>query len=203
VEKPERTPGRIKVSVEVSALISNLFLKTRFQPSPEKFHNTSPNINVNNRKFKTMGLILRSSDIHAVGCYATAPIPAKTKVVEYTGERISPEEGDNRYEHREVTYLFGMEDGKTVIDGHGMAAFINHSCDPNCETDEIDGRVWIISIRDIAPGEEITYDYNLYDGEEDDPAPCSCGAGCCRGSMFSPEEIERLKNLQEKVGQSA
>ncbi len=43
-------------------------------------------------KVKTpMGLILRSSDIHAVGCYTTAPISTGTKVVEYTGERISPE----------------------------------------------------------------------------------------------------------------
>jgi SET domain-containing protein len=95
-----------------------------------------------------------------------------------------------------------MDDGKTIIDGHGMAAFINHSCDPNCETDEIEGKVWIIAIRDIAPGEEITYDYNLYDGEEDDPAPCYCGASSCRGSMFSPEELERLKNLKEKTEQT-
>jgi SET domain-containing protein len=150
-----------------------------------------------------MGLILRSSDIHAVGCYTTNPIVAGTKVVEYTGERISPEEGDNRYEHREVTYLFGMEDGKTVIDGHGMAAFINHSCDPNCETDEIEGKVWIIAIRDIAPGEEITYDYNLYGGSENDPAPCFCRARGCRGTMFSPEEIERLKSLQERPAQQS
>jgi SET domain-containing protein len=151
-----------------------------------------------------MGLILRSSDIHAVGCYSTSPIVAGTMVVEYTGERISSEEGDNRYNDREVTFLFGMEDGVTVIDGHGMAAFINHSCDPNCETDEIDGRVWIIALRDIAAGEELTYDYNLYGGSEDDPAPCFCRATCCRGTMFSPEEIERLKSLREKpVEQSA
>ncbi len=151
-------------------------------------------------KVKTpMGLILRSSDIHAVGCYTTTSIAAGTKVVEYTGERISPEEGDNRYEHREVTYLFGMEDGVTVIDGYGMAAFVNHSCEPNCETDEIDGRVWIIAIRDIAADEEITYDYNLYDGADDDPAPCYCRAKSCRGSMFSPEELERLKRGQEQI----
>ncbi|HZR27609.1 MAG TPA: SET domain-containing protein-lysine N-methyltransferase [Terriglobales bacterium] len=149
-----------------------------------------------------MGLILRSSDIHAVGCYTTTSIPARTLVVEYTGERISPEQADDRYEHRDVTYLFGMEDGKTVIDGYGMAAFINHSCGPNCETDEIDGRVWIIAMRDIAPGEELTYDYNLYDGEEDDPAPCFCGAKNCRGSMYSPEELERQKQSQLQAASS-
>ena len=56
-----------------------------------------------------------------------------------------------------------------------MAMFINHSCDPNCETEEKDGRVWIRAIRNIAPGEEITYDYCLYDGG-DDEAVCNCGA---------------------------
>jgi hypothetical protein len=68
--------------------------------------------------------------------------------------------------------------------------FINHSCDPNCETEEIDGKVWIIALRDIAPGEELTYDYNLYDGDEDE-ARCNCGAKSCRSTMYAPEEIRR------------
>jgi len=76
-----------------------------------------------------------------------------------------------------------------------VAAFINHSCDPNCEADEIKGRVWIIAARDIAAGEELTYDYNLYDGDLDDPAPCFCGAPKCRGSMYSEEELARRAKL--------
>jgi len=149
-----------------------------------------------------MGLIIRSSDIHAAGCYTTAPIKNGTMVIEYTGPLISKDEGDKRYEGREYTYLFGMDDGR-VIDGHGMAAFINHSCDPNCETDEVDGKLWIIALRDIKAGEELSYDYCLWDGEEDDPAPCYCGATNCRGTMYSEEEVERLgkvkKDSQEKV----
>jgi uncharacterized protein len=145
-----------------------------------------------------MGLIIRSSAIHAAGCYTTMPIPAGTKIIEYTGPRITPDEGDARYENREAVYLFGLEDGM-VIDGAGMAAFINHSCEPNCETDEIDGRVWIFALRDIAAGEELTYDYNLYDGDEDDPAPCACRAKSCRGTMYSAEEIaRRKKNARRK-----
>jgi hypothetical protein len=73
-----------------------------------------------------------------------------------------------------------------------MAMFINHSCDANCETSEIGGRVWIKSIRAIAAGEEITYDYCLYDGG-DDEAICNCGAKKCRGTMYSKEEIRRRK----------
>ena len=77
-------------------------------------------------------LITRSSDIHAAGCFALENIPEGTVVLEYTGERITKEEGDVRYEGRPFTYLFGIGDGAIVIDGHGMAMFVNHSCDPNC-----------------------------------------------------------------------
>src|SRR5512135_504712 len=132
-----------------------------------------------------MALIIRSSLIHHAGCYTTAAISRDAHVVEYTGRRITIEEGDRLYEGKEITYLFGLEDGEHVIDGYGMAMFINHSCAPNCTTEEIDGRVWIVALRDIAPGEELTYDYLLYDGDVGSSAPCSCGAKNCRGSMYS------------------
>ena len=143
-----------------------------------------------------MGLIIRSSSIHDTGCYTTAAILKGARVVEYTGRRITIEEGNQLYKGKEITYLFGLEDGKHVIDGGGTAMFINHSCDPNCTTEEIAGRVWIVALREIAPGEELTYDYMLYDGEGD--APCFCGSGECRGSMYSPEEIRRQKRATKK-----
>ena len=86
-----------------------------------------------------MGLIIRSSAIHAAGCYTTAPIKSGARVVEYTGPRISKEAADEKYQNSPTTYLFGLGDGEIVIDGHGTAMFINHSCDPNCETDEGQG----------------------------------------------------------------
>lgn len=125
------------------------------------------------------------------------PIPKGTRVLEYTGPRIHKEEADARYENNPTTYLFGIGDGSMVIDGHGMAMFINHSCDPNCETEEIEGRIWITALRDIAAGEELTYDYNLYDGDEDE-ALCNCGAPNCRGTMYSPEEIKRRRRSLAK-----
>ena len=137
-----------------------------------------------------MGLMIRSSAIHAAGCYTTTPIRKGARVVEYTGPRIQKAEADRLYEDSPITYLFGIGSGSTVIDGHGAAMFLNHSCDPNCETDESRGRVWIQAIRDIAPGEELTYDYCLYDGDEDE-ASCNCGAPACRKTMYSPEEIAR------------
>lgn len=149
-----------------------------------------------------MGLMIRSSAIHAAGCYTTTPVSKGARVVEYTGRRISKEVADEKYENSPTTYLFGIGDGSTVIDGHGTAMFINHSCDPNCETEEIDGRVWITAIRDIKAGEELTYDYYLYDGGEDE-AYCNCGSKNCRQSMYSPEELKRRAKEKAKQERKA
>ena len=107
------------------------------------------------------------------------------------------------YADNEVTYLFTMDDNKTVIDGFGMAAFVNHSCSPNCESDQFGDRIWIVALRDIKAGEELTYDYCLWDGEPGDEAPCYCGAGNCRGTMYSEEEVERQKKILEEKQKSA
>ena len=118
------------------------------------------------------------------------PIKAGVRVCEYDGPRIPKSVADERYEGRCVTYLFTCGD-ETVIDGFGTAMFINHSCDPNCETEQDeDGRVYVCSIRDIAAGEELTYEYNLHDSDEE-AQDCYCGATQCRGTMFSEYEIKR------------
>lgn len=100
------------------------------------------------------------------------------------------------YDGAPRTYLYGLEDGKTIIDGEGMGAYLNHSCDPNCEIDEIKERVWILALRDIAAGEELLWDYNLYD--DDDPAPCHCGSPKCRGTMYSREWMAKLRRKARK-----
>ncbi|MGH9529068.1 MAG: SET domain-containing protein [Terriglobales bacterium] len=142
-----------------------------------------------------MKLVIRRSKIHADGCYATKPIRKGSIVAEYTGPRIALAEADALYEDSPRTYLFGLTNGTLVIDGDGAAAFINHSCNPNCEADEVDERVLITAIQNISPGEEITYDYNLYDGDLDDLSPCYCGAKNCRGSMYSIKELAKRAKL--------
>jgi uncharacterized protein len=136
-----------------------------------------------------MGLIIRSSTIHGQGCYTTTPIRKGTRIIEYIGERITNREADKRYDGQDITYLFGLKDGKRVIDGNGLAALINHSCDGNCEAEETRGRVWITAIRNIRAGEELTYDYNLYDGDGD--VTCHCRARRCRGSLYSEQELKK------------
>jgi SET domain-containing protein len=156
------------------------------QPTPRKF-----NRDARRKPSGPPHLVISRSRIDSEGCHTTAPIKKGTFIVEYTGPRVTNKQADALYDDHPRTYLFGLSDGKHVIDGEGVAAFINHSCDPNCEADEIKGRVWIVATRDIKPGEELTYDYNLYDGELDDPSPCSCGAPTCRGSMYSEKELAR------------
>ncbi len=143
-----------------------------------------------------MTLILRQSRIHSYGCYTTRPIRKGTLIIEYVGDYLTNEQADDLYDDFENTYLFGLDGGKRIIDGFGVAAFVNHSCQPNCETDQIRGKMWIIALRDIEPGEELTYDYNLYDGEDD--APCRCGAARCRGSLYSRSHLRKIAKKRAK-----
>lgn len=138
-----------------------------------------------------MALVIRPSRIHSVGVFTNTPIHKGTRVVEYDGPRISVEEADRLYDGAPRTYLYGLDDGKTIIDGEGLGAYLNHSCEPNCEIDEIKGRAWIFAVRDIAAGEELLWDYNLYDDE--DPAPCHCGSPKCRGTMYSREWMAKMR----------
>ena len=101
---------------------------------------------------------------------------------------------DERYADRYVTYLFGYGTEDMVIDGFGTPMFFNHSCAPNCESEEVDGHIYISTLRPIKAGEELTYEYNLYDSD-DATADCHCGASNCRGTMFSPLELKRRARL--------
>jgi SET domain-containing protein len=140
---------------------------------------------------------LRRSSIQGRGAFATRPIKRGTRIIEYTGERISHEEADRRYDDgkmgRHHTFLFSI-DSKTCLDAAvdgNDARFINHSCAPNCEAIDEKKRIYIDAIRDIAPGEELTYDYAYErDGTEDEEWErlyvCKCGATTCRGTILAP-----------------
>ena len=142
---------------------------------------------------------LRDSAIQGRGAFALRPIRRGTRIIEYTGEVISPEEADRRYDDgsmgRHHTFLFSVS-GKKVIDaavGGNDARFINHSCAPNCEAVDERSRIYIEAICHIAPGEELTYDYGYErDGTEDEKwekvYACKCGAPTCRGTILAPKK---------------
>ena len=134
--------------------------------------------------------------MHGLGAFAVRPIPKGTRLIEYDGARLTPAEADERYPdvpgEVHLTYLFAIDDDIVIdalVDGND-ARFINHSCDPNCDAVVEDDRIWIETIRDVAAGEELAYDYAFILPERHTPAakrryPCHCGAATCRGTILA------------------
>ena len=154
---------------------------------------------------------VRHSAIHGYGVFALRRIRKGTTIIEYLGERVSHREADSRYEDKDPddnhTFLFTV-DSRTVIDGGvggNDARYINHGCDPNCESTSRDRRVFIEAIRTIRPGEELSYDYQIQ-RDPDDPAnvdeifACRCGAVGCRGSMLDPPKPRAAGRRPSKRG---
>jgi len=126
---------------------------------------------------------LARSKIHRWGVFATEFIPARRKVIEYTGEKINRRETKRRADEREFTYLFTLDPYWTIdgaIGGSG-AEYINHSCQPNLTSRIFKGHILYVSLRDIQPGEELTIDYRF--DKKVERVPCKCGAPECRGTI--------------------
>ncbi len=147
---------------------------------------------------------VRQSGIQGKGAFATSRIRKGQRLIEYTGERISNDEADSRYDEtamrRHHTFLFTVT-ARTVVDGAingNESIYINHSCDPNCEAVIDGGRIFIEAVRTIQPGEELVYDYQYErTGEDDDDMEkfykCLCGAPNCRGSIMKSKPAPRRK----------
>jgi uncharacterized protein len=141
---------------------------------------------------------VRRSGVHGKGVYALLPLAKGETVIEYVGERITWPQALRRHpsnpDDPNHTFFFHLDD-KNVIDagvGGNAARWINHACNPNCEADETEGRVFIKALRKIAPGEELFYDYGLSIDERYTPKvkaeyACRCGARKCRGTMLAPK----------------
>jgi uncharacterized protein len=142
-------------------------------------------------------LRVRRSRVHGRGVFATRPIARGARVIEYLGERVSHREANRRYALKSAsdnhTFLFVVDRG-VVIDasvGGNEARFINHGCDPNCESVIRNRRIYIRAIRDIGAGEELCYDYAIGRDRDDPPDidviwACHCGVPACRGTMLWP-----------------
>ncbi|KVC78186.1 SET domain-containing protein [Burkholderia ubonensis] len=144
-------------------------------------------------------IAVRRSGVHGRGVFAVAPIKAGERVVEYKGERISWKEALRRHPHDpnepNHTFYFALEEGGVIdgkVDGNS-ARWINHSCAPNCEAEELDGRVYIHALRDIEPEEELFYDYGLVIDAKltkklKREYACHCGAQSCRGTLLATSD---------------
>jgi uncharacterized protein len=141
----------------------------------------------------------RRSGIHGRGVFAVQAIAEGETIIEYVGEVIDWPEALRRHPHDPKdpnhTFYFSLENGHVIDALHGgnSSRWINHSCDGNCEADEVGGRVWIKALRNIQPGEELNYDYGLvldepYTKKIKAEYPCWCGSKNCRSTLLSPKK---------------
>jgi uncharacterized protein len=151
-------------------------------------------------------IVVRRSSIQGRGVYAARDIGEGERIIEYTGARMSHEQAeelcpDDEAPPKHHTFLFAVDDGLVIDGGQGGngARFINHSCEPNCEVVIARRRVYIHSLRDIAEGEELTYDYWYTTDESytlDDLRriyPCRCGSEKCLGTLARPPKRARKR----------
>lgn len=149
---------------------------------------------------------VQGSEIHGRGMFATKEIPRGMRVIEYVGERLSKAEGWRRERQRQrraarsgdgCIYIFELNQ-KADIDGRPLwntARYINHSCQPNCESQIVRGHVWIVALRRIHVGEELTYDY-YYDYEHYRDHPCRCAAKNCAGYIVKAPQRWRVRRAE-------
>ena len=143
-------------------------------------------------------LQVRKSGVHGKGVFAVQPIRKGELFIEYIGEVISWTEALRRHPHDpsqpDHTFYFHLDEA-WVIDGligGNASRWINHACAPNCEADEVDGRIFIKALRRLKPGEELFYDYGLIIDERYTPKlkkkyECRCGSKACRHTMLAPK----------------
>lgn len=149
--------------------------------------------------------IVRSSSIHQRGVFARCDIPKDTPIIEYVGDKISKAESDRRGKALmarsartggAAVYIFTLNK-RQDLDGsvrRNTARLINHSCDPNCEAIISRGRIWIHALRDIAAGEELSFNYG-FDLETWEDHPCRCGKPNCVGYILDREFWPKLRRI--------
>jgi hypothetical protein len=150
--------------------------------------------------------VAKRSGIHGMGLFAVRDIKKGARVIEYIGHKIDKAEGDRRAEEASRRaqrdpkhahhYIFELN-SRWDIDGGvswNPARHANHSCDPNCVSDTVRSRIWIVALRNIRAGEEITFDYD-FDLEEYEHHLCRCGGPSCLGYIVGKPYRSRLRRL--------
>ena len=136
--------------------------------------------------------------MHGKGVFALCDLAEGRVIIEYAGAIISWKEALRRHPHDPSdpnhTFYFHIDDDH-VIDANvagNASRWINHACAPNCQADEIDGRVFVSALRELAPGDELFYDYGLviderYTAKLKKEYACRCGSRPCRGTLLAPK----------------
>lgn len=159
------------------------------------------------RKTTSPNITVKESRIHSTGIFAKRDVSEGARIIEYVGEKITTAESDRRAdipleknkrnENYGAVYIFKLNK-RQDIDGnvpYNTARYINHSCDPNCETVIIRGHIWIVALRDIKKGEELSYNYN-YEFEDYEDHTCQCGSHRCVGYILDEDQWPRLRKKE-------
>ncbi len=147
---------------------------------------------------------VRRSGVHGRGVYATAAIRKGERVIEYTGVHLPWKEAMDlpAREPKDPyhTFFFSLDDGDVIDAGRGGndSRWINHACDPNCETTEEENRIFVYALRSIRPGDELFYDYKIVPAERrtkklEKEFACLCGSPKCRGTMLEPKAPQKKR----------
>jgi SET domain-containing protein len=134
-----------------------------------------------------------------MGGFARVDLPAGTHLIEYVGEKIDKQTSLARCE-QENAYIFSLDENWD-LDGNvewNPARFFNHSCVPNCDAEDHDGRIWIVTTRPVTRGEELTFNYG-YDLEDYRAHPCGCGARECVGFIVAEEYFDLVRRNTEAL----
>ncbi len=148
---------------------------------------------------------IKNSKLHGRGLFASCFIKANTDIIEYVGRKIKKSQSDKiaskqlekakKNEKEGQVYIFTLDD-KYDIDGnitYNNARYMNHSCDPNCDTDIIDGKIWIRSFKNIKAGEELTYDYGFsFHKNNFKEYICNCESKKCVGFIVVQSDWKKL-----------
>ena len=147
----------------------------------------------------------KKSGINNLGLFAKSDINKGEKVIEYKGRKFTHKqvEENDRFDNSKAIYLFTLNE-RYVLDGDtktNTAKYINHSCDPNCEVDIIKGKIWIIAIKDIKKGDELSYDYGFGYDADFRQFPCKCGSKNCCGYIVRDDQRWRINRKYAKTKQ--
>lgn len=144
-------------------------------------------------------LVARSSKIHGTGVFARTDLKKGTSLIEYVGEKVGKREAERRSDLGRSVYLFELNKRVDIdgsIGGNG-SQWINHSCEPNAES-ELDGNaMMIVTTRPVKKGKELSYDYQFDDDDYKDHI-CRCGAKSCRGYIINLKSWKKVLRRRER-----
>jgi uncharacterized protein len=195
-------PGFSRARVHARAPMNSMYIKNPMTqdsaPSKLEAESAKPAKPTSAKPESGRRIQVRKSGVHGKGVFSVAALKKGEVLIEYKGEVITWKQALRRHPHDPKdpnhTFYFHVDD-KHVIDakfGGNAARWINHACTPNCEADEVDGRIFIKTLRAIKPDTELFYDYGLiidepYTAKLKKKFECRCGTKGCRGTMLAPK----------------